>query len=74
MELIQLAKRKIQCAKYSQTDQGKIKVKTHKGWVRPNDNDWLIPVTKDEHGDILYGFISEAAMEFLMKKDLEDSK
>lgn len=64
MELIKLGKRKITARRYSQIDEGKLKVYTPKGWIRPAHGDYLLPIDKT-HTLILNG----DAMDYLMKKD-----
>ncbi len=67
MELIKLGKRKITARKYSQVDEGKLKVFTPKGWVRPSHGDYLMPIDKTTTL-----IINGDAMEYLMKKDERD--
>jgi len=67
MELIKLGKRKITARKYSQVDEGKLKVLTPKGWVRPSHGDYLMPIDKTTTL-----IINGDAMEYLMKKDERD--
>ena len=69
MELIKLGKRKITARKYSQVDEGKLKVLTPKGWVRPSHGDYLMPIDKTTTL-----IINGDAMEYLMKKDDKDEQ
>lgn len=66
MDVIQIKRRKIQARQFIQADEGHVKWKTKRGYMKAQDRDYLIEL---EPG--VFTFIPEAAMEYLTAKDNE---
>jgi len=69
LQLVKIAKRKIQARQYDQANEGKIKFKTPDGYRRPDDKTWLIQLYAD-----VFIFMPDATMQYLAKHDEQEDK